>query len=127
VIVIDTSAMMAIAQSEPTAQDCLKAIAQADRLLMSAVPKIELLIVAARRSALKDIELAMSTMQIEVIPVTEATIIQVTAAYDQWGKDIHPAALNICDCFAYPLAMDQGCPLLLVGDDFAKTDVVGVL
>jgi prevent-host-death family protein len=37
------------------------------------------------------------------------------------------AVLNICDCFAYALAMDQGCPLLFVGDDFAKTDVVGVL
>jgi ribonuclease VapC len=109
VIVIDTSAMMAIAQTEPTAQDCMKAIAQADRLLMSAVTKIELLIVAARRSVLKDIELAMATMQIEVIPVTEAAIIQVTAAYDKWGKGIHPAALNICDCFAYALAKDQGC------------------
>lgn len=126
-IVIDTSAMMAIAQTEPTAHECLKAIAQADRLLMSAVTKIELLIVAARRSVLKDIELAMAAMQIEVIPVTEATIIQVTAAYDHWGKGIHPAALNICDCFAYALAQDRGCPLLFVGDDFAKTNVVGVL
>jgi ribonuclease VapC len=127
VIVIDTSAMMAIAQTEATAEDCLKAIAQADRLLMSAVTKIELLIVAARRSVLKDIELAIATMQIEVIPVTEATIIQVTSAYDQWGKGIHPAALNICDCFAYALARDRGCPLLFVGDDFARTDVAGVL
>jgi ribonuclease VapC len=43
------------------------------------------------------------------------------------GKGNHPAALNICDCFATALAKDKGCPLLFVGDDFAKTDVVGVL
>jgi ribonuclease VapC len=127
VIVIDTSAVMAIALGEPTAEACSKAIGEADRFLMSAVTKIELMIVAARRNRMEDVEIALQTIDLEIVPVTEATIDQVTFAYDQWGKGIHPAALNICDCFAYALAMDQGCPLLFVGDDFAKTDVVGVL
>jgi ribonuclease VapC len=42
-------------------------------------------------------------------------------------EDIYPTALNTCDCIAYALAKNQGCPLLFVGDDFGKTDVVGVL
>jgi ribonuclease VapC len=127
VIVIDTSAIMAIALGEPSAEACSQAIRKADRFLMSAVTKIELMIVAARRNRLEDVEIALQSIDLEVIPVTEATIIQVTAAYDHWGKGLHPAALNICDCFAYALAKDQGCPLLFVGDDFAKTDVVGAL
>jgi ribonuclease VapC len=94
---------------------------------MSAVIKIELMIVATRRNRLDDVEIALQTINLEIVPVTEATILQVTAAYDRWGKGLHPAALNICDCFAYALARDQGCPLLFVGDDFAKTDVAGLL
>jgi ribonuclease VapC len=127
VIVIDTSAIMAIALGEPTAEACSKAIREADRFLMSAVTKIELMIVAARRNRMEDVEIALQTIDLEIVPVTEATIDLVTSAYVQWGKGIHPAALNICDCFAYALAKDQGCPLLFVGDDFAKTDVVEVL
>ena len=33
------------------------------------------------------------------------------------------AALNFGDCFAYEVAKERGCPLLYVGDDFAKTDI----
>ena len=43
------------------------------------------------------------------------------------GKGAHPAALNFGDCFAYEVAQENGCPLLYVGDDFAKTDLVGVI
>lgn len=43
------------------------------------------------------------------------------------GKSAHPAALNFGDCFAYQVAKENGCPLLSVGDDFAKTDLVGVI
>lgn len=126
-IVIDTSAIMAIALGEPTAEACSKAIRDADRFLMSAITKIELMIVATRRNRLDDVEIALQTINLEIVPVTEATILKVTDAYDRWGKGLHPAALNICDCFAYALAVEQGCPLLFVGDDFAKTDVAAVL
>ena len=40
---------------------------------------------------------------------------------------MHPAALNLGDCFAYALAKDRACPLLYVGDDFAKTDLAGAV
>ena len=51
----------------------------------------------------------------------------VAKAYDEWGKGVHPAALNFGDCFAYAVAKEQRCPLLYVGDDFSKTDIVGVI
>jgi serpin B len=40
------------------------------------------------------------------------------------GKDVQPAALNFGDCFAFEVAKENGCPLLYVDDDFAKTDLV---
>jgi len=38
-----------------------------------------------------------------------------------------PAALNFGDCFAYAVAKEHACRLLYVSDDFAKTDIEGVL
>jgi ribonuclease VapC len=43
------------------------------------------------------------------------------------GRGAHPAALDVGDCFAYEVANEHACRLLYVGDDFAKTDVEGVL
>ena len=47
----------------------------------------------------------------------------MAAAYERWGKGQHPARLNLGDCFAYALAEEYHCPLLFVGQDFARTDV----
>lgn len=45
-------------------------------------------------------------------------------AYTRWGKGVHHAGLNFGDCFAYVLATMTGSPLLFVGTDFSRTDVV---
>ena len=58
--------------------------------------------------------------------VEKATIVSaeiVATAHRNWGKGAHPAGLNFGDCFAYSLAAERKCPLLFVGNDFAKTDV----
>lgn len=39
------------------------------------------------------------------------------------GKGMHPAALNLGDCFAYEVAKEHRCRLLFIGNDFAKTDL----
>jgi ribonuclease VapC len=127
VIVVDTSAIMAMALEEPKAAACAEALDRTDTLLMSAVTKIELLVVANGRGIFAQVETLLAGLPIDIIAVTPASVKGVVDTYRKWGKGIHPAALNICDCFAYALAKDQGCPLLFVGDDFAKTDVIGVL
>ncbi len=58
----------------------------------------------------------------EIIDVTAGMARRVAAAYDQWGKGVHPA-LNFGDCFAYAVANERNCPLLYVGEDFARTDI----
>ena len=48
---------------------------------------------------------------------------RIAAAYERWGKGLHPAALNFGDCFAYEVANDHGCRLLYVGEDFGRIDL----
>jgi ribonuclease VapC len=43
------------------------------------------------------------------------------------GERVHRASLNYGDGFAYALARQRGCPLLFVGDDFARTDIAQAL
>jgi len=126
-IAVDTSALVAIARKEPQAQACMEAMVQADVLLMSAGTLAELLILAVRRNFEQDVRQLMSDLGVEVISVTEASAQRAAAAYQQWGKGVHPAKLNYGDCFAYELAMSHACPLLYVGQDFAQTDVQSAL
>ena len=125
-IAIDTSALMAILLDENEADRCSNAIETADRLLISAGTVAETLIVAERRGVGEQMAALIDGLGFEIAPVTPAAARRVAAAYGQWGKGIHPAALNFGDCFAYEVAKENDCPLLYVGDDFAKTDLVGV-
>jgi ribonuclease VapC len=58
-----------------------------------------------------------------VIPLTQASTERIAQVYSRRGKGLHPAGLNLGDCFAYDVAREPGCALLYVGDDFAKTDI----
>jgi ribonuclease VapC len=68
----------------------------------------------------------LDQLDCEVVPVTAAVARRIGDAYARWGRGMHPAALNFGDCFAYELAKAHNCPLLFVGENFAKTDVEGV-
>jgi len=122
-IAVDTSALVAIALKEPQAQACMTAMIEAETLLMSAGTLAELLIIASRRNFDQDVQKLIADLNVEVIPVTEMSAQRAAAAYQKWGKGVHPAQLNYGDCFAYELAISQNCPLLYVGQDFARTDV----
>jgi ribonuclease VapC len=83
----------------------------------------EALIVARRKGQGVELAETIETFRFTVVPVSEAGAGLVADAYDLWGKGVHPASLNLGDCFAYALAKEQGCPLLYVGGDFARTDI----
>lgn len=117
---------MAILLDEPEAEACMAALITADRLLISAGTVAETLIVAGRRNVGEEAEKLVAGVGFEVVPVTVATAKEIAEAYAQWGKGVHPAALNFGDCFAYQLARQNRCPLLYVGNDFAMTDVEAV-
>lgn len=87
----------------------------------------EALIVSARRNVGEEVVSLIDGLGFEVVTVTPASARRIARAYEQWGRGVHPAALNFGDCFAYEVAKEHACRLLYVGDDFSKTDVEGVL
>ena len=122
-LVIDTSALMAVLQDEPDSDRCISAMATGDSLLISAGTLAEISVVAAARGVLGELTSLLGDLALEVVPVTAADARLVGEAYGRWGEGTHPAGLNFGDCFAYALAKARGCSLLFVGDDFSKTDV----
>lgn len=55
------------------------------------------------------------------VALREATM--ALSAFSRFGKGVHPAKLNMGDCFAYACAKVHGVPLLYKGGDFALTDI----
>jgi len=123
VIVVDTSALMAIILDEPDAAFCIDCLEVESSALISAGTLAEALIVAGRRGVRAEMECLVEGLALEIFPVTAAIARRVADAYQEWGKGIHPAGLNYGDCFAYALARAKGCPLLFVGNDFSQTDI----
>ena len=126
-IAVDTSALMAIVLGEPEAGACIAALAADEAILISAGTVAEALIVAARRNVREEMAGLIDGLGFEVVAVTSVAARRIADAYGRWGKGTHPAGLNFGDCFAYEVAKERGCRLLYVGDDFARTDVEGVL
>jgi ribonuclease VapC len=124
VIAVDTSALMAILQREPGFEVCMDVLEAETEVLISAGTLVEALIVAGRRDVAQPMNALIDGLGFTVAPVTAAMARRVAEAYGRWGRGVHPAGLNLGDCFAYALASEQGCPLLFVGDDFSRTDLV---
>jgi ribonuclease VapC len=125
-MVVDTSALISVLTAEPEARPIQAAQLDAPRLVISAATLVEASVVAeskARPGGMSDLDLLISQLAIEVVPVTRQHAELARTAYAQFGKGKHPAALNFGDCFSYALARALGEPLLFVGSDFSRTDI----
>lgn len=126
-IAVDSSALLAILLSEPDSEACLSVLERQDRVLISAGTVAEALIVAGRRGFAEEMAELIEGMGLEVVSVTAATAVRIGSAYARWGRGVHAAALNFGDCFSYAVAEEHRCPLLFVGNDFARTDLEAAL
>jgi ribonuclease VapC len=126
-IAVDTSALMAIALDEPHAASCVSALDKTAEVLISAGTMAETLVVAGRRSVTMRMEAVLKGYGFTIINFDTASARRVAEAYSRWGRGVHPAGLNLGDCFAYVVAKEHSCPLLFVGNDFSKTDLQSVL
>jgi ribonuclease VapC len=126
-IAVDTSALMAIVLDEVEAGACIAALEAEHEILISAGTIAEALIVAARRNVCEEMASLIDGLGFNAVAVTPAAARRIALAYAQWGKGVHAAGLNFGDCFAYEVAKEHDCPLLYVGDDFATTDIRGLL
>jgi ribonuclease VapC len=124
---VDTSALMAIVLHEAEADKCKAALEEEPELLISAGTVAEALIVAGRRNVGEEVARIIEGLGFEIVSVTPASARRIAAAYARWGRGAHPAGLNFGDCFSYEVAKEHSCPLLYVGEDFAKTDLQSAL
>lgn len=125
-MVIDTSAIVAIALNEPDAAELELRIADDPVRLISAATVLETTIVLETRlgdAGGREFDLWLLKVEAEVVPVDAEQIASARRAWRRYGKGRHPAGLNYGDCFSYALALTRGEPLVFKGEDFAKTDI----
>ncbi len=126
-IVVETSALIAILLDEPEAPRFRVAIEEADRRVLSAVSLLETGIVMRARQgpqAITALDDYLTRAMVEVAFFDRIQAGIAIAAFDRYGKGIDPAArLNFGDCASYALAKSLNAPLLFKGDDFTATDV----
>lgn len=130
-MIIDTSAVVAILNGEPDAAALAKAIQGAAERRMSAATYLELAAVVERNRnpvASRRLDDLLSTMNVEIMPVTVDQALIARRAYWDYGKGSgHKAGLNFGDCFSYALARECREELLFKGNDFVHTDVTAAL
>jgi ribonuclease VapC len=126
-IVVDSSALIAILFKEPEQQDFEDIITSGEHCVMSAVNVHETATVLRLRHGIAAVERfwqLLSDVEIGVIPFDEMQVRIAAVAFDRFGKGIDPRArLNLSDCAAYALAKTMNAPLLFKGGDFTQTDL----
>ena len=123
-IVVDTSALICVLEDERGAASCEHVMSGADAIAMSAATLVETLIVASSRGRLAEAKALVAVLRVEIHPVDADLAQDAVMAHQRFGRGNHPAKLNYGDCFSYALAKRLGCPLLFVGHDFRRTDLV---
>ena len=126
-IVIETSALIAILNHEPEREAFYETIAAADRRLVSAVSYQEAGHVFSPAAA----STGFTTLKIFLLSSKPKSFRMMCIsppfgllAFQRYGKGIDPnARLNFCDCAAYALAKAMHAPLLFKGNDFTHTDI----
>ncbi len=125
-MVVDTSALLAILLGEPETRSFVDKIDTARTRLLSSASFIESSIILERRKGdvgvmILDNFISRSNMEIVAIDTDQTEIART--AFRRFGKGRHRAGLNFGDCFSYALAKATGEPLLFKGNDFQHTDI----
>jgi len=128
-IVVDTSALVAVLTGEAEAEPFLRILVRDRPVLLSAVSLLETSMVLCGRNqdpagAWHELDALLFRLDVEVVPHDLSLSILAREAFERFGKGRHPAGLNFGDCASYALARARGLPLLFKGEDFAKTDLV---
>ena len=124
-IVVDTSAIMAIDLEEPGAASLVTRLqSRATRLIpASAVLETTMVLSRTHGDPKAALDGYIAKMGLSVIPIDDAIVAAAQQAFLRFGKGRHPAGLNVGDCFSYALSRSLDQPLLFKGNDFPQTDV----
>jgi len=124
-IAVDTSALLSMLLGEDDAEAIAAAIGDHD-VLISAATLVETTVVIERKQGLAGtvaLQELRDSLETEVVDFTLPQADLAAGAYRRFGKGVHPAGLNLGDCFSYALSSSAGAPLLFKGDDFSRTDL----
>jgi ribonuclease VapC len=127
VIVVDTSAIVAIFRKEEGWEKLVELLGDARGPAISAATALEATIVLGGRAgdgrSVWEVREFLDEGGMVIHPVTASQAWMAADAYRRFGKGYHPARLNYGDCFSYALAKELDVPLLYKGSDFAQTDI----
>lgn len=130
-IVVDTSAIVAIAKEEPDYQELGSAIADEGAIMGTpTVVEVKFVLSSVLDSAAIDTMIDRLGREggLQVVAFTNEMADAAVAAFRRYGKGRgHPAQLNLGDCTSYAVARVLGLPLLFKGDAFRHTDIVPAL
>jgi ribonuclease VapC len=129
-MVIDTSAIVAIALFEPSRPALLAAMRNAAIRVLCSVSLLEAGIVLRARMGAQSIPSLYELVEeidCEIVPFDAPQAKAAIAAFGRFGKGTrHRAQLNFGDCAVYALAALRGEPVLATGGDFRATDLTVV-
>ena len=125
-MILDSSALVAIALDEPERETFVAKLNAAPAVSVAGPTLVEAGIVLSARLGEDATGLLAG-----LVEASEAVVIEfgprhwqeALAAWWQFGRSRHPAALNMGDCLSYAAARVAGEPLLAKGDDFRLTDI----
>lgn len=127
-MIVDTSALVAIALQEPGYETLIHTLAAPSARAGIGTPTLaELGLVLTSRlgmNARAMIILLLDEFAIEQVPFGDAHWREAVDAYERFGRGHHRAGLNFGDCLTYAVARLADEPLLYVGNDFAATDLI---
>jgi len=126
-VILDSSAIVAVICREPGYRELLTTISASNVVAVTAPTAFEasmVLTVKLGRDGLAVVNELLRESGAIVSPFTQDHASVAFGAYLRFGKGRHRAALNFGDCLSYAAAKLSGQPLLFVGDDFTKTDVL---
>lgn len=130
-IVVDTSALVAVAFAEPEREEFVGIIEESGKALISSVSVVEARMVVYGRRGHRAVVMLDDLLRLpsfELVAPGQAETDAAYAAFVAYGKGSgHPAGLNFGDVFSYALAKVRGLPLLFKGDDFAQTDIASAI
>lgn len=125
-LLVETSALVAIVFREEGYLDLLYEIGKEEEVWVAATGLAEALLVVERRNGslgVAELEGLLLRIDATVLPFDAAQARLAHEAFRRYGKGHHPAGLNFGDCLAYAAAKARGARLLYVGEDFARTDL----
>jgi len=126
-VILDSSAVIAIVLREVGWEGLVDKLASEPTCAIGAPTLVETgLVLTAKIGPRAHVTLSRFLQEagVTIIPFADDHWRVAVDAYVRFGKGRHPAGLNFGDCLTYAVARLADRPLLFVGTDFRKTDLI---